>query len=360
MIKKLISSILWFITVPLCIYTLFVYLLSYSLLSEYWVSSFMMMSLQVAILGCFIVMLTYLFIRPSRSILPFMVLLLGFPFVIRTIHFGSVGRTKQPLSVLSYNVAGFYGDDYDKKKDTIQHLIGWVDNFDADIKCLQEFYNWDETKAFQTIKTFKKNYPHTAFTQPEGIKNNEGELGLAVFSKYPIIYQDERLFSAANNGYLICDIVRDKDTIRIINVHLWSMGIRVGRVAKELKQEDYDDAKKESKSILNLLKIGFKERLKEIKVIRKLVDKSPYPIILCGDFNETPYGHAYGSIRDRLNNAFEEGGNGFGFTLNRSPKYIRIDNQFFSDPIQLVKFITHKEVQYSDHFPISAVYCLEK
>jgi endonuclease/exonuclease/phosphatase family metal-dependent hydrolase len=63
-------------------------------------------------------------------------------------------------------------------------------------------------------------------------------------------------------------------------------------------------------------------------------------------------------VRDRLENAFERAGNGFGFTLNRSPKFVRIDNQFFSDKIKIQSFTTHSEIKYSDHYPISASYQL--
>ena len=62
-----------------------------------------------------------------------------------------------------------------------------------------------------------------------------------------------------------------------------------------------------------------------------MIERSPYPVILCGDFNEVPYGYAYGRVRKQLRNAFENSGTGFGFTYNKAPRYIRIDNQFYSN-----------------------------
>jgi endonuclease/exonuclease/phosphatase (EEP) superfamily protein YafD len=91
-------------------------------------------------------------------------------------------------------------------------------------------------------------------------------------------------------------------------------------------------------------------------MVERLIDESVYPVILCGDFNETPYGNAYGNIRDRLKNAFEERGNGFGFTLNRSPRIVRIDNQFCSESIKVLDFQTFSDIMYSDHLPILGRY----
>ena len=79
-----------------------------------------------------------------------------------------------------------------------------------------------------------------------------------------------------------------------------------------------------------------------------------------GDLNETPYGWAYGTIRERLQNAFEEAGSGFGFTLNRSPYFVRIDNQFFSNDWQILQFKTLRTIRYSDHFPLMGEYKLKK
>ena len=45
------------------------------------------------------------------------------------------------------------------------------------------------------------------------------------------------------------------------------------------------------------LKYGFKIRGKQAEVLENEIVNSPYPIILCGDFNDTPYGYAYQKIK---------------------------------------------------------------
>jgi endonuclease/exonuclease/phosphatase (EEP) superfamily protein YafD len=334
-------------------YTLVTYLLSYTLVLDHWSAGFIMMSLPFAMLGCFLIAFTWLFIRPARAILPIIVLAIGYPFIQRTIVFKDPVKAEHSLSVLSYNVYGFYGDNYEVNKNKADDLIKYTIDYEADIKCFQEFYNLDDNKNFRTLSLMKLENQYVATNDAD----NLGMMGLAIFSIYPIIHTEGKPFGRRNaNGYLVADIARKKDTVRVINVQFQSMGIRVGKVVREVEGKDYEEAKKEGRGILSSLKWGFEKHADEVKMVEKMIDESPFPVILCGDFNETPYGNAYGSIRDRLKNAFEESGNGFGFTLNRSPRIIRIDNQFCSESIKVLDFQTFGDIKYSDHLPILGRY----
>jgi endonuclease/exonuclease/phosphatase (EEP) superfamily protein YafD len=353
MFKKIATSLLWLTSLPVCIYTLITYLLSYTLVLDHWSAGFIMMSLPYAMLGCFIVAFTWLFIRPARAILPICILALGYPFIKRTIVFKDPQRAENSLSVFSYNVFGFYGEDYAKNKDKAEKLMEYAVDYEADIKCFQEFYNLNDNHRFRTLNRMITENPYFITSN----NDTQGVIGLAIFSEHPIIHHEGETFGRRNtNGYLVADIARKNDTIRVINIQLQSMGIRVNKVVSKVEGENYEEAKKESRGIISSLIRGFEQHSDEIKPIERLINDSPYPVILCGDFNETPYGNAYGSIRDRLKNAFEEAGNGFGFTLNRSPSMIRIDNQFCSESIKVLDFKTLREIDYSDHFPILGRY----
>jgi endonuclease/exonuclease/phosphatase family metal-dependent hydrolase len=354
MFKKIATSLLWLTSLPVCIYTLITYLLSYTLILDHWSAGFIMMSLPYAMFGCFLIAFTWLFIRPARAILPICILALGYPFIKRTIVFKDPQKAENSLSVFSYNVFGFFGDGYAANKEKADNMIDYVVDYQADVKCFQEFYNLDADKRFQTINPMLDETPYFS-TNKKGI--NQGAVGLITFSIYPIIHDESKTFGRRNsNGYLVTDIARKKDTIRVINIQLQSMGIRVNKVVSKVEVEDYEEAKREGEGIISSLKTGFEHHADEIKIIEKLINESPFPVILVGDFNETPYGNAYGSIRDRLKNSFEEAGNGFGFTLNRSPNMVRIDNQFCSESIKVLDFKTFSEIDYSDHFPILGRY----
>ena len=101
-------------------------------------------------------------------------------------------------------------------------------------------------------------------------------------------------------------------------------------------------------------------RDKQVAEVESYVVGSKYPVIICGDFNETPFSYTYGKLSLNFRNAFEEAGQGLGFTLNRHPYCVRIDQQFFSADWQVQSCKTIPTIDFSDHFPVMAQYILKK
>jgi endonuclease/exonuclease/phosphatase family metal-dependent hydrolase len=365
--RSFLVRLLGGLTVLLSLLTLAGYLMSYTHRPDHWLTGFYLMALPLGMVSLVLLSL-YWFVRaPRHSILPLLVVALGWPFWKRTVAFHT--ETPPPprtLHVLSYNVYFFDIDryQYKQRRDNAHRLIDYAVNFDADVKCFQEFYNRDGVKAlaaFQTIRRLReKGYRHYASTNVN-ITDERGLVGLATFSRYPIVRKQAKLFSreSSTNGYVLTDLrLPTGDTVRVINVHLESTGIRVGRV---LRGDNLREARTETRSILSALKRGFDLRTEQVDEIEQLIRTSPHPVIVSGDFNEVPYGIPYGRIRRRLRNAFEDAGRGLGFTLNRSPRFVRIDNQFYDDRrLRVHSFQTHRTIPYSDHYPISASYGWKK
>jgi endonuclease/exonuclease/phosphatase (EEP) superfamily protein YafD len=352
-------SFLYLLTLALSAYTLGVYALSYTLWVRHWLAGFMMLSLPVAMALLLLAFGFWLLVQPRRAWVPLGVLLLGWPFWRRTVAWNhpAEGSTTRPLKVLSYNLRYFDVEAYstNQQTDVAPPMVDWVTRFDADVKCFQEFYNWDEPRKLEVFRTRNRlraaGYRHALLLNDK----EEGFIGLAIFSRYPLIRRRNKAFSTPN-GILVADLLRGRDTLRLINVQLYSMGIRVGKV---LRQQTLKGAETETRGIAGQLKRGFQHRAAQVDEVVRLVRQSPYPVILCGDLNETPYGLAYGRLRRLLRNGFEDAGRGFGFTYNRQPKFIRIDNQFYGgksdSALRITDFKTH-EVRFSDHNPISAEY----
>ena len=361
-IKKFISSLIWLGTLPLCLYTILTYVLSYSLVIDHWLAGFIMMTMPYAQILCFISLLYWLFQRAKRALLPLTVLLLGYSFIQRSIVFNSPNAlVKNSVKVLSYNVYGMYSNNYEAKKESLAKLKTFMLDYTADIKCFQEFYSNSDRKPYRSINMMIEQYPSYAFIPlREDLFDKKEKMGLAIFTKYPIIHKEGKQFANSANGYLMVDLVIQEDTVRVINLQLWSMGIRVGKVTGKIRDQDYEDAKKEGWGIIASMRKGFINHRDEMNQINRLIQQSQFPVIVVGDLNETPYGWAYGTIRERLKNSFEEAGRGFGFTLNRSPYFVRIDNQFFSDDWNVIQFRTLRNINYSDHFPLIADYTLKK
>ncbi len=289
-------------------------------------------------------------------------LLLSFPFWSRTfgINFSKENNEKPSFTLLSYNVMSF---------DVLNHLDGkspqnaldmvkWAVDNEADIKCFQEFYSHHRPN-FNLLAQFKQaGYPYKAILHPFIAQNEENFFGLAIISKFPIVGKGEKEFEN-QNGMVYADIKIGKDTIRIINVHQRSMIVRFGGIKKAYKDESYKAGKTEVRKVLSRLKFGFEHHAEESKMVLDWVEASPYPVIVCGDFNETPYSYSYGKFKQRFSNAFEEKGSGFGFTYKNAPKFIRIDNQFYDKKgFDVLSFKTRSDIKYSDHFPIIGSYKL--
>jgi endonuclease/exonuclease/phosphatase family metal-dependent hydrolase len=230
-----------------------------------------------------------------------------------------------------------------------------VKNQNTDIQCYQEFYNDSKHNIFDVSNDLKKMNYH-AYVHAVYRNRINAEFGLAIFSKFPIINKGEVPFREKKrfNSAIYVDVVTQKDTLRIINMHLQSIYLDENQLL------DDNTTEKEVKGVVEKLKKGFLSRAEQIEDLQQFIRKTKYPTILCGDLNDMPYSFAYQSLNSILENAFETEGNGLGFTYNGKLFFLRIDHQFFSKQLDPLSFKVHREAKNSDHFPISVVYELEK
>lgn len=348
-------SLVWSLNLLLFLYTLLLYYLLHWLPVEHWSAGMLLITMPLAWAFNLLFVMFWLLTHPWRAALSGMALLLGLVFEARTFSWNAPQSNTGNLptfNVLSYNVMHFASSDGSPKVRRVNELnmTDWVLHQDAPIKCFQEFYNSPTNPTLRMIDRLWAAGYHYYLTlqQPDA----SGFIGVALFSRYPIVRHGQEDFKTFN-GLIWADIKINEDTVRIINVHMQSMGIRVGHV---LQQQEMAGVKHETKGILSALRDGFIARRLQVRVVERYVAQSPYPVVVTGDFNDTPYSVVYERLRRRLQNAFEDGGRGFGFSYNRLPGFIRIDNQFYNDQkLTLLNFETFK-LPYSDHYPIKGTY----
>ena len=144
------------------------------------------------------------------------------------------------------------------------------------------------------------------------------------------------------------------DTIRVFNIHLQSLKFSATNL-KYIDQPGFEDkeAISQSKNIIGKFKVGFLKRKVQAERIKAEMNKSPYPVIICGDFNDVPNSYAYTTIGRGMKNAFVEKGKGLGRTFTGISPTLRIDNIFTDNKFSIEQFIRIKK-KLSDHFPVIA------
>ena len=143
---------------------------------------------------------------------------------------------------------------------------------------------------------------------------------------------------------MFVDVVINKDTIRIYNFHLASLGV--------IPNQEYfghDDSEKLIKGLSGSLKI----QQIQINSLRQHVKNCNYKIIFNGDMNNTAYSWVYKNLKNDLQDSFLETGNGFGKTYNFKGFPLRIDFIFADNDINIISHKNFKD-KYSDHYPIMA------
>lgn len=287
-----------------------------------------------------------------------------FPFRLpQTFH---LAKDSAVLRVMSWNVAHFNILEHKKHPEKKQEMIDVINEFQPDVACFQEMVGSDSAKpAINYIPDFEKamNMPWNYYSYERSIDfDDKHHFGIITFSRYPIINQKTISYPPYNYNSIFqyIDIVKGTDTIRIFNIHLQSLKFSSKnlRYIDDPSLKDSKDLEK-SKSILYKFRTGFLKRKTQSDHVREEMDKSPYPVIVCGDFNDLPNSYAYAHIGKGMKNAFAEKGSGPGRTFSGISPTLRIDN-IFADPIFKIDQYTRVGRKLSDHFPILADISKEK
>ena len=104
--------------------------------------------------------------------------------------------------------------------------------------------------------------------------------------------------------------------------------------------------------IVNKVKQAFPEREKQTDKVIEHIKNTPFPVIVCGDFNDSPTSYSYRTIKGDLTDTYVESGSGFGRTYIGEFPSFRID-YIFADTTFISSSYKTNAVELSDHHPIS-------
>lgn len=289
-----------------------------------------------------------------EALISVVIIAIGFTHFSNYIKFSkpSVGNKVNTFKVLSYNVRLFNYFENNHGITSQKKIIQFLKTQKPDIICLQEFFLLGDPKVEESLMKEALGGDYYTHLKVIGRGKNKS-YGIITFSKFPIVKRGEIIHPGSSSLSIYTDVVIKDDTFRIYNNHLQSFRLmRMERsFINELTTTDDKETITEVKSLSVSLKKGFIKRAIQAKVVKDHINKSPFPVIVVGDFNDTPVSYAYSKIRKGLNDSFVNSGYGAGFTYkgNYPPNridYILYDNALINSYFEIIK------VKYSDHYPI--------
>lgn len=263
------------------------------------------------------------------------------------------------LRVITYNVRSFrpIGIEWQYSRSAYSDLL---DTFGADIVCMQEFETRDpkDSTFYNNILYFRRHLktPYFYFAIDTTYYSSQAWFydGIILFSRLPLIDTGRLALGGGRLNLIYADILKGRDTIRILSTHLQSF---------RLDSRDYEDLQRlagisdpgpgATGNLLRKLALGFSLREKQARVVRRAVRSSPYPVILCGDFNTVPNSMAYFTVRGPLRDCFLGQQFGLGRTFYRLSPTLRID-YILADPRFRIRSFRVDPVLVSDHYPVMA------
>ncbi|HKK41562.1 MAG TPA: endonuclease/exonuclease/phosphatase family protein, partial [Bacteroidales bacterium] len=249
------------------------------------------------------------------------------------------GDKKDTFKVLSYNVRLFNYFENKKGKNSEKQVFDFLKSSNADIICLQEFYisgDPDEATNRMKIALGGQYYSHIKLLK----SGNNRYYGIATFSRFPMVRKGDIVHPGSSSLTIYTDVIIKRDTFRIYNNHLQSF--RLKRMEKSFIEEITapadNQALGEVRSLSVSLKNGFVRRAIQARVLKENIDRSPYPVIVLGDFNDTPVSYTYRKIRKGLHDSFVTSGYGAGFTYKGNYPPNRIDYILYDDDLSCSYF----------------------
>ncbi|HEX2970150.1 MAG TPA: endonuclease/exonuclease/phosphatase family protein [Bacteroidales bacterium] len=267
-------------------------------------------------------------------------------------------RTKEDktgtFKVMSYNVHMFNYFDADKLNATRKNVMNLIKRQKPDIACMQEFFVSGNPSSAENIVTSATGLKYNSHIKLLG-KGKNRFYGIATYTRYPIIKKGEIIHPASSSLTIFTDVLIGRDTFRIYNNHLQSF--RLKKMERSFIEEftSSDNRENDVRNLSSRLRKGFISRSIQAQNVKDHIKRSPYPVIVLGDFNDTPVSYVYRKIRKGLNDSFVNSGYGAGFTYkgNYPPNridYILYDKALLNNYFEIIK------VRYSDHYPIAAYF----
>lgn len=250
--------------------------------------------------------------------------------------YGEPEYERTALKVMTYNLRSFIGDDRER---CIDSIVACVKRANPDILCIQESgFNDLADSLLEPMNSLPRRV-------------SRAQLSPAIYSRYPMV-RAGRVDTMKN--FVWADLAVRDDTVRVFSVHLHTTAINSddSRYIEQREFLDDGDSEKKLRDIVLRLADNNRNRALHAEMLDSMIEASPYPVIVCGDFNDTPASYTYRTISRGMKDAFREAGAGYSHTYRGFFDLLRIDYVLCSGEFEPLSYEVVDSVAYSDHYPV--------
>ncbi|MBO4593917.1 MAG: endonuclease/exonuclease/phosphatase family protein [Bacteroidaceae bacterium] len=256
---------------------------------------------------------------------------------------------KGSIKVMSYNTYGLgFGT-----RDSFDHrdMMKFLSNSDADIFCAQESnYNMGRKRDVEAATA------HWRYC--DSVQISSASNALTLFSNFPILDRHIIRSSSAGHVCVVYKVKTDRDTVLVVNCHFISNAISVEDKAayQQIMSISHRDSTRE-----DIMRLGRKvndagkRRADQADSLALYLKRQgDRPVIVCGDFNESPLSYVHTRLCRLLSDAYTASGNGPGISYHLNRMYFRLDNILCSHHFRSFGARVDSRQKMSDHYPVEA------
>lgn len=247
------------------------------------------------------------------------------------------------LKILTLNAHSFKGLDNDTLMTADSGALMFLELLDReqpDVMCLQEFFRPKHVSLVDSIEARGYQYHY-------GVHGSNTRSQAILFSRCKML----KGYDMDRKSKFYADIEKNGHTVRVCCVHLDSYQLDEDDLESF---ENLSHAKADSTTHRLMKKFAETTRQHEREwkeELKPLVEESSVPLIIAGDFNDTPASYIYQQATDLLSDPYVEQGRGFGTTYHGPYPAFRIDYILHSHDLEA---LSYKRIPsaISDHYPI--------
>lgn len=291
------------------------------------------------------VFLLFLWRKRWLILLPIGCLVMGWEFISAFVGLnfgGSSPVQKSEIRVVSWNIGGlwFWKEQPERIKNRKDDFFEFLKKTARpDIFCTQEMGG----------EFLKEIAAETGLLHFSNLKGN----GTAIFSRFPIEKTGEIPFEKTGNSSVWADVkLENGQILRVICVHLQSNQVsddadHLAETGKIREKETWF----EIGSVLRKVKNSTQKRVGQARRVADFMAKTTGPIVLCGDFNDTPQSYVFQLLSEKMTDPFPKLASGLGTTYRGSIPALRIDHILTDRRLSVFDYETLKPA-LADHNPV--------